>query len=202
MPKLKLALGLLSVTMLSSFAITGSVCYLKTETPPITNEFYPGVVNIGIVEQSKDGGANLTNGLNLVLNNNSAVKKVWIKNMDTPGHNASAYIRVKLVAIWRNPDGTGSGLPADITYTMAPDDPSTPGKWIKTGTGADTIYYFTKPVAAGATTDQLLDSVTIKGNLPKNKNLEIEVLADAIQSDGEAAESTNTWGVNPESLQS
>lgn len=200
--KAKAILLLFPVLIFSAFTISGSTCYLQYKTPALTNPFYKGIVNIGVVENNSDSSPdrNVTDGLNITLTGQTADKNVWIKNLDTPGHNAPVYIRVKLVSVWRNADGTGTGIPADVTYTLAPVVTGTTGEWVKTGTGLDATYYFTKPVEPGSLTGQLLDSVTVNGSVPAGKKLEINVLADAVQSDGGAAEIT--WGVNPEMLQS
>lgn len=196
--KIKITLSLLTVILLFSVTVTGSNCSLKAETSTLTNPFYKGAANIGVVEQNN---GDVTDGIkDITLVDQTADKNVWIKNLNVPGHNVSVYVRVRLIAVWRNADGKGSGIPVNVTYTMAQDDPNTVGKWAKTGAGQDAVYYFTKPVDPGCSTDQLLDGVMVNGSIPTDKKLEIEVLADAVQSDGEAAK--NTWGVNPESLQS
>ena len=194
--KARIALLFACALLLSAFTATGSASYLSETSNTVPNVFAPGTVNIGVVE-SKNG--DVTSGIDIPMNEKTAEKNVWIKNLFTPGvSSAPAFIRVRLVTIWRDSSGDGTGVPADVTYTMARDDPGTGGKWVARTQDGETTYYFTAPVDPGALTDQLIKGVTVNGDLPAGQTLEIQVLADAVQSDGGAAQ--DAWGIDPGSL--
>lgn len=108
---------------------------------------------------------------------------------------ADAYIRVALVPIWSKTDGSNSALPvSNVVLTLAPNATD---DWIQ---GKDGYYYYKYPVAPGSNTSRLLESVS--WNLTNtsldaeylSSLLEVQVLADAIQSQSNAIE--NYWGVD------
>ena len=122
-------------------------------------------------------------------------KKVRIKNDSLNGelNVVPVYIRVALVSTWKNEDGTVAAVNADdlIEFKLNLNDASTTdfvrsadvtGKWVL---GNDGFYYFTGVVEPDKYTDYLLESVSLKENAvaPENGNLEVNVLADAVQAD-------------------
>ena len=185
----------LVVTLAAAVSLLGVAAatfgWLTAHPVQKVNAFSPGIVNVSVVEKTA-GGAETSSGLSgLPLSRDgTADKEVWILNDNTAGNAAPAFIRVRLVAVWRNADGTGSGIPADgqVGYNLAGSS-----GWVYKAP----YYYYLPAVAPGARTDQLLSGVTVKAaageTLPVGKTLEIDVLADAVQAAGSF---TNTaWGV-------
>ena len=173
----KTATLLLSLLLLATMTVAGTLAYLTTRTNPVTNTFTPSEVKCSVTENF-DG----TTKSNVNVTNTG----------DT-----NAYIRVKLVTYRVNDQGQHIGGTAVI--------PSfTPGEgWKKDGD----YYYYTQPVAPGAkpATD-LISSITLTGSYSDadgGKQV-IEVMAEAIQSDGVASNGNKAvveaWGVDPSTL--
>ena len=97
------------------------------------------------------------------------------------------YVRVMLVETWKNASNQVVERPKDakVIYDWGSDD------WKKDS--SDGYYYYTKPLAAGATTPNLIKSATC--TVPEGAALlDLEVVAQAIQSiPTDAVE--EAWGV-------
>ena len=159
---------LLSLLLIVTMAVGGTVAYLATRSDPIQNSFKPSKVDCKVTE-SFDG----TTKSNVNVQNTG----------DT-----EAYIRVKLVTYRVNDKGQHIGGTATI-----PD--FTPGENWKESGG---YYYYTLPVAPNAkpATD-LIDSITLTGSYDDadgGKQV-IEVMAEAIQS-GPVDAVGKSWGVS------
>lgn len=168
---------LLSFLMLVVTMVGGTLAYLVTNTDPVTNTFKPSFVDCKVTENF----------------NGSTKSNVNVTNTG----DIDAYIRVKLVTYRVNDEGKHIGGKAEI-----PD--FTPGAgWVKNGD----YYYYTKPVAPRAKPEtDLIDSIALSGSYPDadgGKQV-IEVMAEAIQAKGVAADGTKAvvkaWGVDPETL--
>lgn len=170
----------------------GSYALLVDRTDQQDETFSPAAINITI---SSNGCAN--NAIALKANTTAAMP-VSITNESTSSDGrvgVEAYIRVAIIPIWYHSDGTATALPSDnVTLTL-----SSTGKtdWLY---GKDGYYYYKYPVAAGTTTSQLLSKVSwsLTGTTDldaqyKASKLEIQVLADSIQSVTNSVE--NYWGV-------
>lgn len=167
----------LSLLLIVLCTVGGTVAYLFTKTEPVTNTFIPSYVDCSVTE-SFDG----TTKSNVNVTNTG----------DT-----DAYIRVKLVTYRVNGDGQHIGGIATV-----PD--FNPGAgWVKNGD----YYYYTKPVAPNLQpADALIGSITLTDSYTDadgGKQV-IEVMAEAIQAKGVAADGTKivvkAWGVDPETL--
>lgn len=120
--------------------------------------------------------------------NGTAKSNVSIKNTsDIP-----VYIRASIIVTWKDSDGNVYGQKpvagTDYTMTMANDS-----KWVPNGG----YYYYTSPVAVGATTGTLISSCTVKaGATPPGDDykLSVEIIAEAIQSQPDRAVE-DAWGV-------
>ena len=159
---------LLSLLVLVTLTIGGTLAYLTTETGPVENKFTPSYVDCEVTE-SFDG----TTKSNVNVTNTG----------DT-----EAYIRVKLVTYRVNDEGQHIGGTAEIPGF----NPGT--NWVKHGD----YYYYTLPVAPGEEpTAGLIDSITLTDSYADadgGKQV-IEVMAEAIQS-GPANAVGNSWGVS------
>ncbi len=185
---------LLTVALLAVLAAigTGGTLAWLSANEQAANDFTVGLVNIGIVE----GGTTLEGGSNsftaFTSSGQTQAKAVQIKNLNTPaGRAVPAYIRAKVIPIWRGADGNGNGVPVSIT--LAGTDTA---KW--TYRAADGYYYYTEPVDPNALTTHLMTGVTLNSAVPAGATLEVQVLADAVQAEGGAA--LDAWGVDPSTL--
>ena len=160
----------LSLLIILTVSVGGTLAYLITHTNPVRNQFTPSYVACQ-VKESFDG---------------TIKSEVNVKNTG----DTEAYIRVKLVTYRVNTDGQHIGGTAEI--------PSfTPGKnWVKYGE----YYYYTKPVAPGAEPEtELIGETGIPLSSAYNDadggKQVIEVMAEAIQS-GPAEAVGSSWGVS------
>lgn len=167
---LMLALAILLVAVVGT-----TIAYLFTNTGSITNTFTPANVTTEITEDF----------------NNNVKNNVQVKNTG----DVEAYIRAAVVVTWQNDAGeVYPTAPVEGTdYTV-----SYPGNgWVK---HTDGYYYYTSPVAAGASTGILLtDCKPVDGKAPDDYHLVVEILASAIQSKPDNAV-TDAWGINPTTL--
>ena len=147
---------LLSLLLLTVFAVGGTVAYLVTRTTPVQNTFTPATVSCEVTEDF-DG----TTKSNVNVQNTG----------DT-----YAYIRVKLVSYRVNASGQHIGGTATVPGF-------TPGtNWVQNGG----YYYYTLPVAPGSSpANDLIGETGIKlttyDDADGGKQV-IEVMAEAIQS--------------------
>lgn len=164
----RLSTLLLSVILVVTIAVGGTVAYLVTQDKPITNTFTPSHVNCR-VEEKFDG---------------TTKKNVNVTNTG----DTEAYIRVKLVTYRVN----GANQHIGGTATIPPFDPGT--HWVKHNDG---YYYYTLPVKPNEQpTSDLISSITLKDpytDADGGKQV-IEVMAEAIQS-APAEAIGQSWGV-------
>lgn len=167
----KVILLAVSLVLILSAAIGGTVAYLIDQTGSITNTFTPAKVT---PEVKEDFGNNVKNN-------------VQIKNKgDIP-----AYIRVKIVVTWKDEHGNVYGaapkVGTDYTWTMPENS-----KWFLKGG----FYYYSEPVAAKGTTEILFTDCKLKDGVkaPEGYNLSVDIHAQAIQAEPTTAV-TSAWGV-------
>ena len=161
----------LSLLIILTVSVGGTLAYLITHTDPVRNQFTPSYVACQVTEDfdgKTKSNVNVTN------------------TGDT-----EAYIRVKLVTYRVNDKGDHIGGTAEIPGFK----PGT--NWVKYYDG---YYYYTKPVAPGKSpATELIDEsgITLSGTYADadgGKQV-IEVMAEAIQS-GPAEAVGNSWGVS------
>lgn len=168
---------LLSLLVLVTIMVGGTLAYLVINTEPVTNTFNPSFVDCEVTEDF-DG---------------TTKSNVNVTNIG----NTDAYIRVKLVAYRVNNEGQHIGGEVE-SPVFAPG-----ADWVKNGD----YYYYTQPVAPGAKPSaDLINSITLTGSYTDadgGKQV-IEVMAEAIQAKGIAADGikavVKAWGVDPEKL--
>ena len=164
---------LFSLLLLLTMMIGGTLAYLTMKTDPIQNVFTPSHVSC-FVEEDFDG----TTKSNVNVRNDSDI---------------NAYIRVKLVTYRVNAANQHIGGIADLpTFTLG-------AGWVK---HTDGYYYYTQPVAPGASpAANLTDSMTLTGvyNDADGGKQVVEVMAEAIQSVPTSAV-VSAWNVDPSTL--
>ena len=167
------ALVLAAVVLVLGAAIGGTVAWLATHTPGLTNTFTPGEVKCTVEETFENG----------------VKSDVKIKNTG----NTDAYIRAKVVVTWKDAAGNvyGGATPVEVTdYEISYNATD----WSAVGD----YWYCTQSVAPDATnnlTPVLINSASpVEGKAPEGYALSIEILAEAIQS-SPASAVQEAWGV-------
>ena len=190
---IKVSLAIVLISLLLSGVTFG---YLTDGTDAKSNAFFPGVLTAPIVE---NGSIAADNTVILTPDGANALKRVQIQNAQNP-HEVDCYIRVMIVPVFRTSGGT---LAANITlnpsgdniFVTAPNGESVTLQ-LANGWEHDWVYdsgyfYYKNIVHPGQNTTMLLDSVSVS-NIELWDSLCIEVLSDAIQAEGGAA--NNAWG--------
>lgn len=163
--------------VLAVVAVSGTTAYMMAKTNSKTNVLTKGSANIEI---SEPGDGNYT-----LDQNNRIAKEVYVTNDKQTTPNAiPVYVRVRLVPIVRDANGNGTGDPVTVEY---PDLNFT--NWEQHGD----YYYYKGALQPGDTTKALIKSAEIKGGIPSGKKVEIQVIADSIQTVGGA--SKEAWGL-------
>ena len=159
---------IISVVLILTLAVGGTIAFLSTKTDPVVNTFNPSQVTCS-VEENFDG----TTKTNVNVENTG----------DIP-----AFIRVKLVTYRTNDQGQHIGGTASLpAFTLGTG-------WVKCGD----YYYYTCPVAPGATpADSLAEVIKLTENYTDvdGGHQSIDVIAEAIQAGPEAAVKA-AWGDN------
>ena len=154
-----------AVALIATLAVGGTLAWLSAYTQPVKNTFVMGTVPPQVTE---------------TFNNHQVKEDVAVTNTG----NIPAYIRVALVCTWQDDDGNVVGEPAsldDLTIDWGEEGDSGTAEaprngWIKIGD----YYYYTQPVAAGATTSNLIDKAEVK--TANGYRMNLQVIADSIQA--------------------
>ena len=165
----KVILLAVSLVLILSAAIGGTVAYLIDQTGSITNTFTPVKVTPEVTEDFD--------------------KKVKNNVQITNTGDIPAYIRVKVVVTWKdaqdNVYGAAPVLGTDYTWTSGSD------KWFL----KDGFYYYSEPVAAKGTTGVLFTACQpVADRAPEGYSLSVDIHAQAIQAEPAAAVQ-DAWGV-------
>lgn len=167
----------LSLLLVATMMVGGTLAWLSTKSAPITNTFLPTKVTCKVTE-SFDG----TTKRNVNVTNTGDI---------------DAYIRVKLVTYRVNDKEQHIGGTASLpTFTLGKNWVSYHG-----------YYYYRLPVAPGGSPEtNLTESMTLIDSYTDadgGKQV-IEVMAEAIQANGVADDGkkavVKAWGVDPEEL--
>ena len=161
----KIQLLILSLLVVTTVTVGGTVAYLTTKSDPVVNTFEPSYVRCAVDEKF------------------NGTTKEYVRVQNTS--DIEAYIRVKLVCYRVNDAGDHIGGTADITK-FTPES-----GWIE----QDGYYYYTRPVAAKDFTDNLIKNLNLISydDVDGGRQV-IEVMAEAIQSKPIDAV-TQAWGV-------
>lgn len=160
---------IISILLILTAAVGGTVAFLTTRTSEVTNRFESGEVTCKVVEDFKDGYA--------------TKKNVAIENTG----NTTAYIRAAIVGNWVNDEGEVVASADPWTF----DNSIIGSGWAK---GSDGYYYHKAPVDAGKQTSDLFDSYTAPSDGPDGAHLEMTIICQAIQSEP-AKVVTRVWPV-------
>lgn len=167
---------ILALILLLGMTIGGTIAYLVRESDSVVNDFIPANVTIDIQETV----------------NNNVKEEIVIENKS----NIPVYIRVALVGNWADAEGK-------ICINHSSDQPTfTLGDNWKPG--SDGFYYYTKSVAVGGKTTDLLGSNIELVLNDDGCSYQLEVIASAIQAQGDNDSETavcDAWGIAPTTLQ-
>ena len=166
-------LFIIAVVALFVVSVGVTIAYKTDITDTIVNTFFPGDISAEVTE-TFDG---------------EIKEHVQIKNTS---ERSSAYIRAYYVITWK--DANGNVYPSmpvkdeDYTFRFGSNT-----NWDLTT--SDGYYYYALPVAAGKSTPDFIREVKpIEGRTPAGYHLEVEIIADAIQSNPTSAVK-EAWGV-------
>ena len=158
-----------AVALIATLAVGGTLAWLSAYTQPVKNTFVMGTVPPQVTE-----------------NFDHRVKEdVAVTNTG----NIPAYIRVALVFTWQEGEDENAkvvGTPVDPEEDLVIDWGDS--GWIKIGD----YYYYTQPVAAGATTSNLIDKAEVK--TANGYRMNLQVIADSIQANPTSVVE-GQWGV-------
>lgn len=161
---------LAAVIVLLAGAVGGTWAFLVAQSEPVQNNFTYAHVSCRIDEKFENG----------------VKSDVKIQNTgDIP-----AYIRARIVVTWKDTSGNvSSTVPVKNTdYTIAFNEKD----WTQQGG----YWYCNTAVDVGGETPVLITKCEKKGNAPKDYDLSVEILADAIQSEPASAV-TDAWKYTP-----
>lgn len=156
-----------SLILVFAISVVGTVALLIDESDEVKNTFTPSTPDIKIEETLEDG----------------VKKDVKVTN----DGEVDMYVRVALVVTWKNADGNVIAQPEGTELTGVPA--GNVGKWKL----VDDYWYYTEIVAAGSTTDSLIDEAKATG-LTDGVTVDLTVLAQGIQAEPDQAV-IDAWGV-------
>ena len=169
--KKKSLLLVAGIVLMLTIAIGGTIAYIVADTQPVVNTFTPGGVPLEITESFKDG----------------VKSDVRVKNKG----NVPAYIRAEIIVTWKNANGDvyWKKPEKNTDYSLSLNLGRDNGKWFNQY--ADEFYYYNGIVAAGDSTNPLINSCTklTDANKPDGYDLSVEIIAESIQADGMGANS-------------
>ena len=177
----KALLLIASLAVLLTATVGSTAAWLVSKPAAVENDFLPGKVASQVLE---DFGTE---------SGTSVKRNVRVKN----NGNTDAYIRVLLVFTWKDDAGNiFSNKPQeDKDYQIVMDDLT---DWIMQKSDAGVYFYYKKPVAPGAETGVLIDSLRQIAGVTGPENgkykLSVDILADAVQADPPEAVK-DSWGV-------
>lgn len=166
----------LSLVMILSVSVGGTLAYLIAQSETRTNVFEPGDVTTTTDEKFNPDGSK------------SEV------SISTKGSNVDTYVRAKIVVTWVDKDGNVLAQEplkgTDYTITINADG------WMQ---GDDGFWYCREVVKAGKETPELISSCApIKNMGPVDAQLQVTILSQAIQASDQAIK--DAWsapGIEP-----
>lgn len=172
---------LVSLVLLVTALVGGTVAWLTTNTEQVENTFTPSRVTCEVVET-------FTNG-------DTVKQNVKIANTG----DTDAYIRATYIVTWQDEQGNVYGTAPvegqDYSVTLNLDQNTPPTGWKP---GADGYYYYCSvvhPAETGNLTDVLISECRVLRPAPaEGYTLHVEILAQAIQSSPITA-GNQAWGL-------
>ena len=170
---------IMAVALAGVLAVSGTLAFIVVKSDQVSNSFAPSSVSCAVDES-------------LSLDKTSK-QDVRIQNTG----DTTAYVRAALVINWVDADGNVVGnVPEGYGYEVEGSLPAN-GLWKQ---AADGYFYYSDPVAAGATTELLIKEIAPTSTIDKGDQtcfLHVEVVASAVQADGKTGEVpavVDAWG--------
>ena len=174
---------LVSLVMLLTITVGGTLAYITTSDDPVKNIFTTSQVPISVQEDPFDGN---------VKNN------VKIQN----DGNTDAYIRAAVVVTWKDSSGNVYAIKPEVGVDYQVTFPGDTG-WVYRK--ADGFYYYTASIAPNNQTGVLLTNCKPLKSAPADGyTLCVEIVAESVQAkgvDNGVKAVVKAWGVDPETLQ-
>ena len=174
---------LVSLVMLLTITVGGTLAYITTSDDPVKNIFTTSQVPISVQEDLFDG---------TVKNN------VKIQN----DGNTDAYIRAAVVVTWKDSSGNVYAIKPEVGVDYQVTFPGDTG-WVYRE--ADGFYYYTASIAPNNQTGVLLTNCKPLKSAPADGyTLCVEIVAESVQAkgvDNGVKAVVKAWGVDPETLQ-
>ena len=165
---------LLSIFIILSLAVSGTLAYIVARTDNVNNQFEPSYVTCQ-VNANDDDTFDVTNTSDI-----------------------DAYIRAAIVVNWMDDQGNVRGISpkaSDYSLTVNATD-----WWKDTKTG---YYYYKYSVVPAGVTEDLITSYGLAAGVtaPSGYELCVEVVAEAIQADGDTDNGAvpayrDAWGIS------
>lgn len=157
-----------SILLVLTAVIGGTLAYLVTHTDSVNNSFTPAEVTCHVQES---------------FNGNSK-SNVKIQNTG----DTDAYIRAAIIVTWQDNDGNIAAQPVkDTDYSITLKYKGNGGSnsdsnWLR---GDDGYYYYSEPVAVSYSTGDLIENCKLADGVtaPVGYHLCVEIIADAVQSE-------------------
>ena len=186
---------ILSLALLYTVIVGGAIAFIVDKTGAVTNVFTLQEVPNKIVETTTGG----------------VKSNVYITNTSDK---ADAYIRAAVIMTWAEINSTTKEPTGNVYHTVPVEDEDysvvwgTSDYWVK---GADGFWYYTKPVPAGKSTEELIGELQEATGAEKPASsaegceyvLSVEIVSQSIQADGELKENGTVskpvvlaWGVD------
>lgn len=181
----KPALIVVSLLLIATMTLGGTLAYIFTGTEDVENTFNPTKVTTAVVED--------------IATDTSKKQDVKIQNTGS----TDAYIRAAVVVTWQDAQGNVYGKQpvanTDYSVTYNTDTQAEPaGKWVKNGD----FYYWNASVAPNGTTGELITTCSQLQDCENNDyKLTVEIIGSGIQSKGVKGNTkavVDAWGVDPE----
>ena len=173
---------LVSLVMLLTITVGGTLAYITTSDDPVKNIFTTSQVPISVQEDPFDG---------TVKNN------VKIQN----DGNTDAYIRAAVVVTWKDSSGNVYAIKPEVGVDYQVTFPGDTG-WVYRE--ADGFYYYTASIAPNNQTGVLLTNCKPLKSAPADGyTLCVEIVAESVQAkgvDNGVKAVVKAWGVDPETL--
>lgn len=167
--------AVIALALIFCCTVGGTLAWLVATTGSVTNTFTPAQVECSV----NDSYVNHQKTDVKVTNPNG------VKNVD-------AYVRVTFVATWETEDENHTAVAKDTSTFELPDDSQLNTNWFK---GSDGYYYYKNKLAVGSITEPVF-TTAIKVPTDDDYEMNVQVLAEAIQADGKSGSTPvvqNVW---------
>ena len=152
-----------SLVLVLTVGVGGTLAYLLAATNPLVNTFTPSKVTTFVEEDISTG----------------VKKDVKIQNTG----NTDAYIRAAVLVTWQDTYGNVYGQEpvagTDYEITLKTGSVGTANNWFL---GKDGFYYYSSPVAPDGYTGILIDTCSYVKNAPVGYSLCVEIIGSGVQA--------------------